>query len=224
MAGFRRGHEHPGIFFNFECGEGGGKSTHIELLAKHLEKEGYVVIASREPGGTKIGEQIRHVLQHSKESANMIPETELLLYEAARAQLFNEVVIPALKDGDIVLLDRGIDSTIAYQGKGRGLNIDYIELTNQFASLNIKPDLTFLIDVPVEVGLANIGKRDKYDRMEEQARDFYERVREGYLALAKQEPDRIKIIPYVHGEIDKMQEQIKKYAHEFIAHLPKCII
>lgn len=185
-----------GRLISFEGSEGSGKSTQIAQLAASLEAAGYEVITVREPGGTEIGEQIRGIIVHNSKGDEMCPETELLLFAAARAQLVREVIVPALMRGVIVLSDRFLDSTTVYQGIGRNLALGPVNHINHFAVGNVMPDLTIVLDVPTEVSLQRIRQRasDLPDRMERQNIDFYTKVREGYLFLAKQMPNRLSVI------------------------------
>jgi dTMP kinase len=185
-----------GKLISFEGSEGSGKSTQISLLAAHFQKEGREVITTREPGGTEIGEQIRNILVHNSKGDEMSAETELLLFAAARAQLVREVIAPALSRGVIVLTDRFLDSSTVYQGIGRNLAADPVAQINRFAVGNVMPDITVVMDVPPEVGLARIRQRasDLPDRMERENIDFYKKVREGYLVLAKGMSDRFVVI------------------------------
>jgi dTMP kinase len=198
-----------GTFITFEGGEGCGKSTHIDRVVARLRGEGRSVILTREPGGTQIGEQIRHVLQYSQKSAAMLPETELLLFCASRAQLVREVIAPALRSGQIVICDRFHDSTTVYQGIGRKLDPSSVAAINSFAIDDCRPDLTFVIDLDPRIGLERARGRELFDRMENQSLEFYQRVRQGYLDLAKREPARVKIIDGSQS-IDVVQAQIWK--------------
>jgi len=183
-----------GKFITFEGGEGCGKSTHIKRLAARLRQGGYPLFVAREPGGTEVGEQIRHILQYSQQSVAMFPETELLLFCASRAQLVREIIRPALDDGHIVICDRFFDSTSVYQGVGRKLDPRAVAATNNFAIGDCRPDLTLVIDLDPRVGLERARGRELFDRMENASLDFYDRVRHGYLDLAKREPQRVKIV------------------------------
>ncbi len=183
-----------GKFITFEGGEGSGKSTHIDRLVTRLRQEGYQVLIAREPGGTEVGEQIRHILQYSKQSAAMVPETELLLFCASRAQLVREVIQPALNNGTVVICDRFLDSTTVYQGVGRKIDPQSVAAINRFAAGASLPDLTLVIDLDPRVGLERVRGRELFDRMENQALEFYEHVRQGYLDLAKRENRRVKVI------------------------------
>jgi len=185
-----------GKLISFEGSEGSGKSTQITRLAAHLQKMGREVVSVREPGGTEIGEQIRNIIVHNSRGDEMCPETELLLFAAARAQLVREIIAPALVAGKIVLSDRFLDSSTVYQGIGRNLAPDPVQQINRFAVGNVMPDLTLVIDVPTEVSLSRIRQRasDIPDRMERENIDFYHKVREGYLLLAKGMPERLAVI------------------------------
>lgn len=185
-----------GKLISFEGSEGSGKSTQIAKLASRLQKAGRQVVATREPGGTEIGEQIRNIIVHNSKGDEMCAETELLLFTAARAQLVREVIAPALLRGAWVLTDRFLDSSTVYQGIARNLAPDPVNQINQFAVGNVMPDLTLVIDVPTSVSLERISQRasDLPDRMERENVNFYEKVREGYLLLAKQWPERVVVI------------------------------
>jgi dTMP kinase len=191
-----------GKLISFEGSEGSGKSTQISILAAHFQKAGRDVISTREPGGTEIGEQIRNIIVHNSKGDEMCAETELLLFSAARAQLVREVIAPALTRGTIVLSDRYLDSSTVYQGIGRNLAADPVAQINRFAVGNVMPDITIVIDVPAELGLARIRQRasDLPDRMERENIEFYQKIREGYLVLAKGMPDRFAV---VDGSLDQ---------------------
>ena len=185
-----------GKLISFEGSEGSGKSTQIARLAEHFQKTHREVITTREPGGTEIGEQIRNIIVHNSKGDEMCAETELLLFAAARAQVVREVIAPALTRGAIVLSDRFLDSSTVYQGIARNLAADPVAQINRFAVGNVMPDLTVVIDVPTEVSLARLKQRasDLPDRMERENVDFYNKVREGYLVLAKGMPERFLVI------------------------------
>jgi len=189
-----------GLFITFEGTEGSGKSTQVVLLVRRLIGLGHKVHSLREPGGTPIGEEIRHTLKHSNVNHNMTFEAELLLMNASRAQLVREVIHPALKNGDIIVCDRFYDSTTAYQGYGRGLDLELVRQTIRCAVGETRPDLTLLLTVPVKVSEARRqarllpGLESVRDRMEEADRSFFERVEEGYRKLAAAEPNRITTI------------------------------
>ena len=185
---------HAGKFITFEGGEGCGKTTHIKRIAAHLRESGRTVLVLREPGGTDVGEQIRQVLQYSKQSTKMVSETELLLFCASRAQLVREIIQPALAAGQIVIADRFFDSTTVYQGAGRQLDAAGVKFINEFAIGDCRPNRTLVIDLDPRIGLERARGRELFDRMENQSLDFYDRVRQGYLALAQHEPARVKIV------------------------------
>ena len=181
-----------GIFITFEGTEGCGKSTHIKKLATRLEKEGHTVRTLREPGGTESGEEIRELLKHGPD--NLTPEAELLLMNASRAQLVREIIRPALAAGEVVLCDRFFDSTTVYQGAGRGLDAVHVQSVIDFAVGETRPDLTLLLQIPLETSEKRRAKRRGSDRFESADREFFKRIEAGYAALAKAEPDRIQII------------------------------
>jgi len=185
-----------GRMISFEGPEGSGKSTQISLLATQLQKHGKDVITTREPGGTEIGEQIRNIIVHNSKGDEMCAETELLLFTAARAQVVREVIAPALVEGKYVLSDRYLDSSTVYQGIARKLASGPVAEINRFAVGNVMPDITVIVDVPPEVSMARLKQRvtDLPDRMERQNIDFYHKVREGYLLLAKQMTDRVILV------------------------------
>ncbi len=185
-----------GKLISFEGSEGSGKSTQITRLAEYLSGQGHDVVTVREPGGTEIGEQIRNIIVHNSKGDEMCAETELLLFTAARAQLVREVIAPALLKGACVLSDRFIDSSTVYQGIGRNLALDPVNQINRFAVGNVMPDLTIVLDVPTKVSLQRIRQRatDLPDRMERENIDFYEKIRAGYLVLAKGMPNRFMVI------------------------------
>ena len=185
-----------GRLISFEGSEGSGKSTQIARLAGHFQKTRREVVTTREPGGTEIGEQIRNIIVHNSKGDEMCAETELLLFAASRAQLVREVIAPALMRGAIVLSDRYLDSSTVYQGVGRNLAADPVAQINRFAVGNVLPDLTVVIDVPTEIGLARLKQRasDLPDRMERENVDFYKKIRDGYLVLAKGMPERFIVV------------------------------
>jgi dTMP kinase len=187
------------LFITFEGTEGCGKSTQVELLAERLRALGHRVRVLREPGGTPIGEEIRHTLKHSKVNVTMTYETELLLMNASRAQLVRETIRPALAVGEIALCDRFYDSTTAYQGYGRGLDLGLVKSVIDFAVGDTRPNLTLLLHVPPEVSAERLQSRQSTlpfvrDRIEEGDRYFFERVAKGYEAIAAAEPDRVRVV------------------------------
>lgn len=186
----------PGFFISFEGSEGCGKSTQIRMLEETLRAEGREVLAVREPGGTKIGESLRHLLQHADEGNGMAPETELLLFAASRAQLVRQVIQPALEAGQVVISDRFLDSTTVYQGVARAIAAEKVTAINDFATGGLRPHITFLLDMDTATALDRLTKRSggPRDRMEEEPLAFYEAVRNGYLTLASQYPERIKVL------------------------------
>jgi dTMP kinase len=185
-----------GKLISFEGSEGSGKSTQIARLAAHLQQTGREIVATREPGGTEIGEQIRNIVIHNSKGDEMCPETELLLYTAARAQVVREVIAPALARGAVVISDRFLDSSTVYQGIARNLAPGPVSEINRFAVGEVMPHLTIVIDVPTEVSLTRIRQRasDLPDRMERENIAFYTKVREGYLLLAQQWPARVIVL------------------------------
>lgn len=182
------------MFITFEGSEGSGKSTQINMLAAYLGQQGYEVLVTREPGGTHIGEQVRQCL-HDVKNKEMTAAAEVLLYSASRSQLVREVIVPALENGVIVISDRYADSTMAYQGYGRQLDLDALGTITHFATGGLKPDLTILFDIDVEEGLSrrSVGG-EEMNRMDLQEIAFYKRVRDGYMELVKQEPERWVIV------------------------------
>src|SRR5580698_612310 len=210
--------KHTGKLISFEGSEGSGKTSQIARLASRLQKMRRDVVTVREPGGTEIGEQIRNIIVHNSKGDEMCPETELLLFAAARAQLVREVIHPALLRGAIVLSDRFLDSSTVYQGIGRNLAADPVAQINRFAVGNVMPDLTIVIDVPTKVGLARIHQRasDLPDRMERENIDFYKKIREGYLVLAKGMPERFFVVDGTKDEA-ATEKQIWKAVRSRIA-------
>ncbi len=192
-----------GKFITFEGSEGCGKSTQSELLYKYLKKQGCDTISLREPGATKISEKIRKILLDCKNDA-MSGECEMLLYMAARAQIVDELIKPALKVGKIVICDRFLDSTLAYQGYGLGIDLELIGKVGDFVTQGLNPDLTIFLDLPIRKGLKH--RESVEDRIEKRALSYHARVRNGYLKLAQHQPSRIKV---VEVEKDKFATQDK---------------
>ena len=181
-----------GLLITLEGGEGSGKTTQASALAKHLEERGHSVCLTREPGGTALGQAILRLLRDSEGGLTMTPLSELFLFEADRAQHVSEVIRPALASGKIVVCDRFSDSSLAYQGYGRGLGLELIRRLNDEATGGLMPHLTLLLDIPPDVGLAREGAQIDVTGRESQA--FHERVREGFLALSREEADRFVVI------------------------------
>ena len=190
-----------GRFITFEGPEGSGKSTQIRLLVDALEAQGVRVLATREPGGTRIGDQIRNVLLDSAHT-EMSPRAETLLYNAARAQIVDQVIQPALAAGTLVLCDRYADSTLAYQGYGHDQSLDDLRRLGDYATGGLTPDLTFYLDIDPERGLQRkqAGDAEEWNRFEQRALDYHRTVRDGYLALAATEPDRWRIVDAARDE------------------------
>lgn len=206
-----------GLFITFEGTEGCGKSTQIKELRDHLESLGRKVLVTREPGGAAISEAIRTILLDTAHHA-MTPTTELFLYEAARAQHVAEVIRPALKRGECVLCDRYADSTTAYQGGGRELPVDVLERLHEIATGGLWPRITFLLDLPVEEGLQRAGDGGRYDRIEQETVEFHVRVRDAFIALAEEHPDRIRIVD-ARGSVQDVAAQVRAFTDEVLAAL-----
>lgn len=198
-----------GLFITFEGTEGCGKSTQIKALAERLQAEGRQVLQTREPGGTPLGEAVRTLLQYDAAGVGMSPEAELLLFTASRAQLTRERIIPAIAAGQIVLCDRFMDSTTVYQGVARQINTQAVATINQFAVGDARPDLTILIDLSPEAGMARVHARNdgQLDRMEQEAIEFFQAVRTGYLKLAESEPERFLVLDG-NASIETLQQTI----------------
>jgi len=196
-----------GWFLSFEGGEGSGKSVQAKILTEVLQKRGVEVVLTREPGGTAAGERIREIVLHAQEIA-LSPEAQVLLYSTARAQNVREVIRPAVEAGKVVIADRFFDSTMAYQGYGHGVSLDRIREVTQLACEDVIPDRTFLLDIPVHIGLGRSGWRaqSKWDRFEVLDPAFHERVREGYLRLAAAEPKRWQVIDAARDEASIAQD------------------
>ncbi|MEW5718723.1 MAG: dTMP kinase [Chloroflexota bacterium] len=194
------------FFVTFEGPDGSGKTTQARLLVEHLQARGHSVIYTREPGGTGISEQIRQVILSPRNKA-MQREAEVLLFSAARAQIVAELIRPALAAGKLVICDRYADSTMAYQGYGLGLDLEGLRAITRFATGGLVPDLTFYVDVPVEIGLAR-RHRGETNRLDQKDIAYHTRVRDGYLALAKAEPRRVVVIDGTRA-IDAVQQEIR---------------
>jgi dTMP kinase len=209
----------------FEGIEGSGKSTQIKLVAEYLIEKKVSLIVTAEPSGTDIGRKIGRIL-FNREHYNMCAETEIFLFCAARAQHVREIIMPALKQNKVVLCDRFSDATYAYQGAGRGLDKKFIKLINDYSSMLLKPDLTLLFDLPVEIGLQRATERNNRlenpssaDRFEKENMDFHRRIREGYLSLLKNDPDRFRLID-ANRDIDTIQEEVRRHIIDFIVETP----
>jgi len=206
-----------GFFITFEGIDFSGKTTQAKKLANYLRKKGYEVVFIREPGGERISEKIRKILL-SEKNKEMTPTTELLLYMASRAQLTQRVILPSLKEKKTVICDRYADSSLAYQGYGRGLNIGMIKYLNQFSSSGLTPDLTILLDVPVRVCLKRKAKEKKgKDRLEKEKLVFHQKTRDGYLKIAEKNKKRIKIIDGREDQ-EKTWHKVKSVVDSFLKH------
>jgi dTMP kinase len=188
-----------GIFITFEGVEGSGKSTQIKRLVTRLEGAGHEVLTTREPGGTPTGEAIRNILQHDVAGEDICAESETLLFEASRAQLVRNVIQPALERGVVVISDRFADSTTAYQGYGRGFDVETLLKLHAFAMGGLEPNLTFLVDVGIAEGFRRIQQRSQQtgvalDRMERESQDFHQRVCDGYRAMSQRWPERFRVL------------------------------
>jgi dTMP kinase len=199
------------MFISFEGPEGSGKTTQIERLHQRLSQAGKEVVVLREPGGTKLGEAIRDLLKNS----DMAPEAELLLFAASRAQLVREAAVPALQAGHVVLCDRFLDSTNVYQGAARQIEARALARINAFAVGVTMPDLTIVLDVPLDEGLRRVRDRGEPDRFEREDEDFHQRVREGYRALADEEPERVKLLDGTASP-EWIEERIWQLVHEHL--------
>ena len=213
-----------GLFITFEGTEGSGKSTQVPLLVERLREWGHAVRIFREPGGTPIGEEIRHTLKHSHANAAMTAEAELLLMNASRAQLVREVIRPALSRGEIIICDRFYDSTTAYQGYGRQLDLATVRHVIDLAVGNTRPDLTLFLRVPVAVSEERLRSRQATmpfirDRIEEADRAFFERVAKGYDETAAAEPKRIQVVNAA-GTIEEIQAAIWRIVAPLVATRP----
>ena len=200
-----------GLFITFEGADGCGKTTQSKLVQEYLEQSGYEVVWTREPGAKGLGQKIRELLQHY--DGDVAPMCEAFLFLADRAQHIEHLIKPAVESGKIVICDRHTDSTIAYQGYGRGEDIKQLKYLNELATGSIKPDLTFVFDVTTDVAQQRVG--DEKDRMESAGIEFHKKVRQGYLEIAKLEPERVKVIDANNG-IEKVFEDTKKILNNFL--------
>jgi dTMP kinase len=200
------------MFITLEGPEGSGKTTQLPKLADYLRKSGFDVLTTREPGGTSISEQIRTVL-HNLENKEMNPRTEILLFQASRAQLVEQVIRPHLATGGVVVSDRYADSTLAYQGYGHQINIEPLRVLVTFATGGLKPDLTILLDVDVEIGLRRKELKGEWNRLDAYNLEFHRRVRQGYLQLVQTEPQRWEVIDASQSPI-QVQNEIRRVVTE----------
>ncbi len=195
-----------GLFITFEGTDGCGKTTQIELLKKYLEEKGYKVLLTREPGAKGLGEKLREILLNY--DGDVSSNCESFLFLADRAQHIDMLIKPAIERGEVVLCDRHTDSTVAYQGYGRGLDLNQIKMLNDIATNGVKPDMTFVFDIDIETAQKRVGKSK--DRMESAGIEFFKRVRQGYLEIAKSEPERVKVLDATQS-IDDISSQVKEY-------------
>ncbi len=201
------GKSYPGYLITFEGGEGGGKTTQSVRIRNNLTEAGHDVVVLREPGGTVISEQIRQVVL-SPNNTGMAFTTEVLLFQAARAQIYREIVLPSLKAGKIVLMDRSRDSSVVYQGMVRGFGRDLIEQLNNLSTKNIYPDLTILLDLPIKIGLARKNDAGEMNRLEMEDKNFHQQVREAYLQLAKENEQQRWIIVDAQQSMEEVEAEI----------------
>lgn len=202
-----------GKFITVEGGEGAGKSTNLEFIRRLLESEGYQVLFTREPGGTTLGEDIRELLLGHKHTG-MADDTELLLMFGARAEHLARKIKPALESGKWVLCDRFTDASYAYQGGGRGIDPERIRQLENWVQGGLKPDLTLLLDLPVDVGLTRAGARSEPDRFESEEMAFFDKVRNSYLEIAAAEPERVKVVNAA-ASLEEVQRQIETVLKAF---------
>ncbi len=203
-----------GKFITFEGSEGSGKSTQSKLLCRYLKRKGFGVVYLREPGGTKVSEKLRKILLDHKNDS-ITPVSEMLLYMAARAQVVSQIIAPALKKGKVIICDRFLDSTIAYQGYGLGMDIKFIKCVGEFATFGIKPGLTIFLNLPIRKGLRH--RQYTKDRIEKRPLSYHSRVLGGYFKLARLEPKRIKIVK-VRKDKNKTQSEIRQVVDKFLCH------
>jgi dTMP kinase len=221
------------LFITFEGGEGSGKTTHAHLLHQHLRDEGYAVVLTREPGGTRISDEVRRILL-DPDNTDILPRTEILLFSAARAQLTEEFIRPHLDKGRIVICDRYADSTMAYQGYGLGLDLELLSAITDFATGGLKPDLTLYLDIPVEIGLkrrlsaiespgfsipeTQLALFNKWDRLDRKEVQYHRRVQRGYEELMRAEPQRWHRID-ASRPLDQVQADVVKEVHSVLEDL-----
>ncbi|MBN2643445.1 MAG: dTMP kinase [Victivallales bacterium] len=202
-----------GLFITFEGPEGSGKTTQLQLLKKYLEGRGHRCVATREPGGTALGERLREVIKHHDGEETIADEAELLLIAAGRAQHVRKLIEPSLEAGKIVLCDRFYDSTTAYQGYARGIDINFVSRLNEYASCGFKPDITFLLDLVPEEGFERTSRRIETlllnDRIESAGIDFHLAVYDGFHKIAAREPERVKIVP-ADGPVELISQRVRE--------------
>jgi dTMP kinase len=198
------------FFLTLEGPDGSGKSTQARMLADHLQAQGHNVLFTREPGGTEIGDQIRHVIM-SLQNKRMSPEAEFLLFSASRAQVVRELIRPHLEDDGVVVCDRFYDSSLAYQGHGHRLDLDSLQAITRFVTSGLVPNLTLLLDLPVEQGLNRRKDAGRWNRLDDYDLDFHGRVRAGYLKMAEAEPER-----WVRVDATEQPDQIQKRILEVV--------
>lgn len=205
-----------GYFITFEGIDSCGKTTQARKLASYLRTKGYRVLLTREPGGDRIAEKVRRILL-SKTNSEMTDLTELLLYEASRSQLTERTIRPAIEAGKVVVCDRYADSSLAYQGYGRGLSKTMVKELNRIASFGLVPDLTILVDVPIRTSLERKRKeKTKKDRLEKERFEFHQRIREGFLTIARQNRRRITVVDG-RNDIDRTWQKVKKVVESFLS-------
>ncbi len=202
-----------GVFITFEGGDGAGKSTQVARLAQELERRGHAPLVLREPGGTAVGEGVRRILLDPSH-AGMTAEAELLLFAASRAQLTREVIRPALDAGTVVLCDRYADSSVAYQGYGRGLDLERVRAVNEFATGGLVPDLTILLDVVPDEGIA-AATPEAADRLEREELAFHERIRAGYVEMARREPERFVVVE--RADVETVWQTVRRACAPLLA-------
>ncbi|MCE5210718.1 MAG: dTMP kinase [Deltaproteobacteria bacterium] len=210
-----------GKLITFEGIEGSGKSTQIKLVAEYLSRKNVELVVTQEPSGTDIGRKIGSIL-FNRGHGHLCAEAEMFLFCAARAQHVREIIMPALEQNKVVLCDRFSDATYAYQGFGRGLNQEFIRLMNDYSAMLLKPDLTLLFDLPVEIGLERATARNNKlkepaatDRFERENMDFHRRIREGYLDILKREPQRFRLID-AGRDVEAIQKEVRRCIGDFI--------
>lgn len=201
-----------GIFISIEGADGSGKTTQIQLMQQYFEQKGYDVLVTREPGGTKISEEIRSIILDETHK-NMSYITEMLLYAAARAQLVEQVIVPAKKEGKVIISDRFVDSSAVYQGIARGLGTKTVYDVNRYALEKCEPDITFLLDIDAVDGISRKKNQKSLDRMEQETIEFHKMVADGYRALAKEHKERISVIDASRPIQEIHEEIIRKLQH-----------